>query len=163
MRTVKPLVAALSAISLLVGAAYGQGIERKAEPFSPQLVLPLAAPQERPAAPSAAPEPAAVSAPAPLQAWRIEPTDLRLDRVLRRWAEAAGWRIQWDAARHVELAGPNTFRGSFEQAVAQVLSTPGIRLSEYPLEGCIYPNTPPLLRITRQGEQAIECPSEFKQ
>jgi hypothetical protein len=37
------------------------------------------------------------------------------------------------------------------------LSSPGIRMSDFPLEACIYANTPPLVRITRQGEQTREC------
>ena len=36
----------------------------------------------------------------------------------------------------------------------------GIRQSDYPLEACIYANTPPLVRITRQGEQARECDAQ---
>ncbi|MDF2461910.1 MAG: hypothetical protein K0Q43_145 [Ramlibacter sp.] len=108
-----------------------------------------------------APPPVPVAAPVPT--WEIKATDVRLDRVMDRWAKDAGWRVQWDANRHVELAGPNIFKGSFQEVVAQVLATPGILLSDYPLEGCVYPNTPPMVRITRMGDQVNECPEEYKQ
>jgi hypothetical protein len=69
-------------------------------------------------------------------------------------------RIRWDADRHLLIGAPMTFRGADAfDAISQALATPGIANSEYPLEVCQYPNTPPLLRITRQGEQARDCPA----
>nr|WP_291740492.1 TcpQ domain-containing protein [Limnobacter sp. UBA1615] len=55
------------------------------------------------------------------------------------------------------IAAGTTFSGTFEYAVEQVLETPGIKNSEYPLEACVYNNEPPLLRITRLGDQKEEC------
>ena len=121
---------------------------------------PFVEPKASPFAPAAA-SAAVVTAPRLDHAWEVRTADMRIDRTLERWAQAAGWRVQWDATRHVEIGAPTTFRGSFEAAVRAVLATPGIRLSEFPLEGCLYPNNPPLLRITRQGEQAVECPTEY--
>ena len=151
-RLITNVVCAVAA--LCAGSSSAQFVDERAAAKQPAVTA-----AGVPTAPAAAAP--AEPLPPPEKAWEIKPTDLRLDRVLHRWAEEAGWRVQWDAARHVELAGPNTFRGSFESAVAQVLATPGIRMSEYPLEGCIYPNTPPLVRITRQGEQVSECPQEY--
>lgn len=99
------------------------------------------------------------SAGAPISArWEILPTDTRLATALERWAKQAGYSFRWDAERHALIEGAHTFLGTFEQAVRGALDTPGIALSAYPLESCIYPNNPPLLRITRKGEQAKDCP-----
>lgn len=131
--------------------AQHRAIQHSREPFVEAPVLPFA--------PAAAAN--GVIAPPAGRSWEVRTSDLRIDRTLERWAQAAGWRVQWDALRHVEIGAPTTFRGTFEAAVRALLATPGIRLSEFPLEGCLYPNDPPLLRITRQGEQFHECPREY--
>lgn len=163
------------AVAATCTASLGQSVRASSETFHvPPVPLALPVAPLLPPTPPAPPVEAAAAAvvpllpaakvpePEPEPSWEIKATDFRLDRVLERWSQQAGWRLQWDAARHVELSGPNVFRGSFESAVAQVLSTPGIRMSEFPLEGCIYPNTPRLMRITRMGDQVNECPVEFK-
>lgn len=94
----------------------------------------------------------------PVQIWEVQASDVRLATTLDRWAKKAGYRLQWDAVQHVLISATTSFSGTFEEAVQKVLSTPGIRLGPYPLEACVYENTPPLLRVTRQGEQAKECP-----
>lgn len=86
--------------------------------------------------------------------WQILASDVRLDNTLNRWASVAGMRMLWDAKQHVMLSAEDTFVGSFEQALERVLSSPAIRLSDYPLQACVYPNSPPLLRITRLGDQS---------
>lgn len=152
-----------TALVLGISAAGAQTIQRSAQPFVEMPSLPFA--------PAAAPKKSESAAPAPtslpagavkVERWEVRTSDIRIDRTLERWAQQAGWRVQWDAARHVEVGAPTAFSGSFEQAVKATLNTPGIRLSEFPLEACIYPNDPPLLRVTRQGEQSVECPMEFK-
>lgn len=94
----------------------------------------------------------------PAEKWDVLASDVRLATTFERWAKKAGWRIQWDAARHFLIDSTSSFHGTFEEAVTAALMTPGIRLGAYPLEACIYANTPPLIRITRQGEQTQECP-----
>jgi hypothetical protein len=94
--------------------------------------------------------------PKPIQ-WELRTEDVRLDKALRRWAKEAGYTLRWDADRYVLIAANSTFTGTFESAVEQVLDTPGIKLSEYPLEACVYANEPPLMRITRLGDQKLEC------
>lgn len=94
--------------------------------------------------------------PKPIQ-WELRTDDVRLDRAFRRWAQEAGYTLRWDADRYVLIAATTTFTGTFENAVEQVLDTPGIKLSEYPLEACVYANEPPLIRITRLGDQKEEC------
>ena len=159
-------LALAASVQCLPAPAGAQAIERSSQPFPGGAGLPFAPAAEaiapRSVAPVQVPDAPAATAASSAAAWEIRSTDVRLDRVLERWAQGAGWRLQWDAARHVELAGPTVFRGTFESAVAQVLQTPGIRLSEYPLEGCIYANTPRLMRITRLGDQVNECPEEYK-
>jgi hypothetical protein len=89
--------------------------------------------------------------------WEIRLTDLRLDRALQRWAQQAGYSFRWDADRYLMIGAHSTYGGDIEQAIEAVLKTPGIRASEYPLEACVYRNTPPLIRITRLGDQTDEC------
>ncbi len=89
--------------------------------------------------------------------WEVKTSDITLLRTFERWSVAAGYKLKWDAAKNFLIGAPDIYTGSFEMALQTVLSSAGIRLSDYPLEACIYANTPPLVRITRQGEQAREC------
>ncbi len=89
--------------------------------------------------------------------WDIRLADMRLDRALQRWAQQAGYSLRWDADRYVVIGANARYTGNLEQAVEAVLSTPGIRSSAYPLEACVYANHPPLIRITRLGDQTDEC------
>jgi hypothetical protein len=107
--------------------------------------------------PAAAASPVAVFRVATVPRWEVLTSDMTLSKTLARWAQEAGYRLQWDAPRNFLIGAPTGFSGDFETAVSALLSTPGIRLSEYPLEACVYSNSPPLLRITRYGEQAREC------
>jgi len=84
-------------------------------------------------------------------------SDVTLAKTLERWAAAAGHKLKWDAARNFLIGAPDVYVGTFEEALQHVLRSPGIRFSDYPLEACLYANTPPLVRITRLGEQAREC------
>jgi hypothetical protein len=89
--------------------------------------------------------------------WSVLTKDVNLANTFQRWAGLAGWNVRWDAAKHVLVEAPDTFTGTFEEAVAAQLSSPGIAMSSYPLEVCFYPNTPPLARISRKGDQNEEC------
>jgi hypothetical protein len=89
--------------------------------------------------------------------WSVLVQDITLERTLQRWSAQAGVRLKWDAPRSFLIGAPDTIEGSFETALKTVLGSAGIRQSEYPLEACIYANVPPLVRITRQGEQSREC------
>lgn len=95
--------------------------------------------------------------PTALNRWEVKTSDITLYRTLERWSTAAGYKLKWDAGKNFLIGAPDIYAGSFESALQSVLSSSGIRLSDYPLEACIYANTPPLVRITRQGEQAREC------
>lgn len=106
--------------------------------------------------------PAGVGVPAvagSVRTFEVRLADIKLSTAMARWATDTGVRLRWDADKHVLVGAPMTFTAnSAFEAVAQALSTPGIKNSEYPLEVCEYPNQPPLLRVTRQGEQAKDCP-----
>ena len=94
--------------------------------------------------------------PAPAR-WAVLVQDITLERTLQRWGAQAGVRLKWDAQRNFLIGAPDTIEGTFETALKTVLGSAGIRQSDYPLEACIYANDPPLVRITRQGEQSREC------
>jgi hypothetical protein len=89
--------------------------------------------------------------------WEVQTQDITLARTLERWATSAGYKLRWDADRNFLVAATDRYEGTFESAVQAVLNSAGIRQSDYPLEACIYANRPPLVRITRLGEQAREC------
>lgn len=92
--------------------------------------------------------------------WSVLVQDITLARTLERWGAQAGYRVKWDAQRNFLIGAPDSVEGTFEAALKAILNSSGIRQSDYPLEACIYANTPPLVRITRQGEQARECDAQ---
>lgn len=97
------------------------------------------------------------------QAWNVKAADVRLATTFERWAKESTeqgrpYSVLWDAGNHVLIEAPTQYRGTFLDAVEQALKSPSILESDYPLEACEYPNSPPVIRITRQGEQAKECP-----
>ena len=92
--------------------------------------------------------------------WSVRVQDITLARTLERWGAQAGYRVKWDAQRNFLIGAPDSVEGSFETALKAILNSAGIRQSDYPLEACIYANTPPLVRITRQGEQTRECDAQ---
>ncbi|MES2887749.1 MAG: TcpQ domain-containing protein [Pseudomonadota bacterium] len=152
------------ALSLLITAgpvqAAGPGDEIIARPAGVKLpITPYAGERERLAAASGVVAPVMVSttARAPVAEWEVKASDVTLARTLERWATNAGYKLKWDASRNFLIGASDVYTGSFESALQTVLSSAGIRLSDYPLEACIYTNTPPLVRITRQGEQSREC------
>lgn len=89
--------------------------------------------------------------------WDVRSDDLNLANLFARWGKEAGYVVRWDARKNAMVEGPDRIAGSFEDALTFVLSGPGIASSAYPLEVCFYPNTPPLARITRKGDQDKEC------
>lgn len=141
-------------ISALAALACAAGPARAAEPFQ-AVAQPWrsAGATALPVAPYAGDAP---SGPAVAQ-WSVLTQDITLARTLERWGAQAGYRVKWDAQRNFLIGAPDSVEGTFETALKAILNSAGIRQSDYPLEACIYANTPPLVRITRQGEQAREC------
>lgn len=113
-------------------------------------------PERLPDAPPTAPSMRA-SPPPEARRWEVMATDVTLAKTFERWSAAAGHKLKWDAARNFLIGAPDVYVGTFEEALQHVLRSPGIRFSDYPLEACVYANTPPLVRITRLGEQVREC------
>lgn len=92
----------------------------------------------------------------PSQQWAVLASDIRLETTLERWAKDAGYRLIWDADRHVLISAADHFVGSLPDAISRVLNSPAIRDSDYPLEAVFYSNTPPVIRITRLGDQSTK-------
>ncbi|MBX9936126.1 MAG: TcpQ domain-containing protein [Burkholderiaceae bacterium] len=86
--------------------------------------------------------------------WAVLTSDVRLETTLERWAKDAGYRLIWDADRHILISAADQFVGTLPDAINRVLNSPAIRDSDYPLEAVFYSNTPPVIRITRLGDQS---------
>lgn len=85
--------------------------------------------------------------------WSVMPNDIRLENTLERWTKEAGYKLVWDADRHILISAGDQFNGTLTEAINRLLSSPAIRESDYPLEAVIYNNNPPVIRITRLGDQ----------
>lgn len=94
---------------------------------------------------------------APIESWEIDLKDIHLANTFARWGEKKGWTVLWDAPKNIMIEATSVFQGSLPDAIDQVLRSPGIANSAFPLEACVYPNTPPLVRITLKDEQKSEC------
>lgn len=101
--------------------------------------------------------PGASSAAGSVARWQLQLQDVTVYAAFSRWAKTAGWRVLWDADKHLLIDTPDVISGDFEQALAAVVGSPSVANGSYPLEVCFYPNTPPLARITKRGEQAKDC------
>jgi hypothetical protein len=89
--------------------------------------------------------------------WDINLKDIHLGNTFARWGQSKGWTVIWDAPKNIMIEATSVFTGELPEAINQVLSSPGIANSAFPLEACVYPNTPPLVRITLKGEQEVDC------
>ncbi len=145
------------ALSMMFGAAHAADtLEKIPQPYR-------SAASGLPVSPYAGGSPASGAgsgASAATQLWDVRTQDITLAHTLERWAGRVGYRIKWDAQRNFLIGAPDSIEGTFEAALQALLGSAGIRQSDYPLEACIYANTPPLVRITRQGEQAGECDAQ---
>ncbi len=157
--TRKSALGAVSALSTERQASQA-GTSQKAQPVSDSGVTTVDRPfgataQEAPLpiAPFVAPPPPVK--PVPVPKWEVQIADINLLNTFQRWGTQAGYRIKWDASRHVLVDASGVIEGSFENAVEAVLASPGIRQSEYPLEVCFYANQ--VARVTRRAEQQKEC------
>lgn len=155
-----PLLALFALAAVLHSTAHAQEFETLDRPFRAVEMLPVA-PYRAPAAAAAAPPgvrgQTVLATAVATQRWDIQVKDINVYGTFQRWARDANWQVRWDAGKHVLIEAPDTLHGSFEDAVRSVLESPGIAMGPYPLEVCFYPNTPPLARVTRKGDQAKEC------
>ena len=138
-------------LAVVAGPALAaDSFQSMARPWHAAAEAPLPVAPYAPAAPPATADGASAR-------WSVLVQDITLARTLERWGAQAGYRVKWDAQRNFLIGAPDSVEGTFEMALKAILGSAGIRQSDYPLEACIYANTPPLVRITRQGEQAREC------
>ncbi len=145
-------------VTVLAASACASGLALAGESFQ-TVAQPWRAPGE--AALPVVPYVGAVATdPAAATHWSVLVQDITLARTLERWGAQAGYRVKWDAQRNFLIGAPDSVDGTFETALKAILNSAGIRQSDYPLEACIYANTPPLVRITRQGEQTRECDAQ---
>ncbi len=93
---------------------------------------------------------------APVRTWTTLITDVRLETTLDRWSREAGYKLVWDADRQILISAADQFTGTISDAINRVLSSPAIRDSDYPLEAVFYANNPPVIRITRLGDQPVK-------
>lgn len=142
-------ICATAAALLLAGGAQAQGIQRKAEPYSLQPVLPIAAPVTAP--------PLSVSAiPLPAAGFAVSPADRSIREALARWSRDSGWvhePIHWTLDRDFPVAaaaGPELFGGEFKTAVRVLLSS--TELTDRPVQPCFYTN-----RVVRVIPKAELC------
>lgn len=135
-----------------------------AEPTSAAAAVAIVVPPAKPAVPKTVPK-FVVAEPTETvvhttgnKLYEVKLSDIRLSTAFERWGHENNVRIRWDADKQV-LVEATVFSGTnVLDAIGQALLTPGIANSDYPLEACEYPNTPKLIRITRRGEQAKDCP-----
>ncbi len=125
------------------------------DPLSmPASAAPISAPLASP--PSPAPLPIAPSVPvanpatpvAP-NAWRAE-AGATLDQVLYSWAKIAGWEVVYDANYLYPLSAGGTFAGTFEEAVASLLS--GFAHASPPIVGKLYTGNKVLVITAQETE-----------
>lgn len=149
----------LVAVACLLPAYAGTLIIEE-EPAAPKADAPAAgaAPATTSSAVAVTPVGSAKIVATSVRTWRIESGDIRLSTTLERWTKEAGYNLIWDAQKQVLLSAKDSFDGTLEEALARVLRSPAIARSDYPLEACFYPNQPPVVRVTRKGDQAEECP-----
>lgn len=146
-----PVASTFAVLACVVGMTRaGEPFRAVAQPWHPagEAALPVAPYVGNPAGAST------------LAHWSVLTQDITLARTLERWGAQAGYRVKWDAQRNFLIGAPDSVEGTFETALKAILNSAGIRQSDYPLEACIYANTPPLVRITRQGEQARKCDAQ---
>jgi hypothetical protein len=132
------------------------GVSGQAAPVVPSAAARTAvAASETPAAGVPGAPEGRVGTPAP-SAWEVRTADVHLENTFKRWAQLAGYQLLWDTDRQVLIPATDSFAGSLPEAINRVLTSPAIRHSDHPLEAVIYSNNPPLIRITRLGEQQIQ-------
>jgi Toxin co-regulated pilus biosynthesis protein Q len=83
------------------------------------------------------------------QPWQVRLQDKTLSQTLFRWAQTAGWQIQWDAERDHPIEASFQIEATFVQALKIVMES--LADSEYPLQAVLNPQTRSM-RIVRHNE-----------
>ena len=83
------------------------------------------------------------------QTWQVLLQDKTLSQTMFRWAQAAGWQIQWDAERDHPIEASIEIQATFVQALKMVMES--LADSEYPLQAVLNPQTRSM-RVVRHNE-----------
>lgn len=83
------------------------------------------------------------------KAWQVLVQDKTLSQTLFRWAQTAGWQIQWDAERDHPIEASFQIQATFVQALKIVMES--LVDSEYPLQAVLNAQTRSL-RVVRHNE-----------
>ena len=83
------------------------------------------------------------------QTWQVLLQDKTLSQTLFRWAQAAGWQIQWDAERDHPIEASIEIQATFVGALKMVMES--LADSEYPLQAVLNPQTRSM-RVVRHNE-----------
>jgi len=81
--------------------------------------------------------------------WQVLLQDKTLSQTLFRWAQVAGWQIQWDAERDHPIEASIQIQATFVQALKMVMES--LADSEYPLQAVLNPQTRSM-RVVRHNE-----------
>ncbi len=81
--------------------------------------------------------------------WQVQLQDKTLSQTLFRWAQTAGWQIQWDAERDHPIEATIQIQATFVQALKMVMES--LADSEYPLQAVLNPQTRSM-RVVRHNE-----------
>jgi len=83
------------------------------------------------------------------QRWQVLLQDKTLSQTMFRWAQAAGWQIQWDAERDHPIEASIEIQATFVGALKMVMES--LADSEYPLQAVLNPQTRSM-RVVRHNE-----------
>jgi len=89
------------------------------------------------------------SADGEVRSWQVLLQDKTLSQTLFRWAQTAGWQIQWDAERDHTIEASLQIQATFVQALKMVMES--LVGSEYPLQAVLNPQTRSM-RVIRHNE-----------
>ena len=93
--------------------------------------------------------PSSASAEGDPQRWQVLLQDKTLSQTMFRWAQAAGWQIQWDAERDHPIEASIEIQATFVGALKMVMES--LADSEYPLQAVLNPQTRSM-RVVRHNE-----------
>ncbi|MGY8527628.1 toxin co-regulated pilus biosynthesis Q family protein [Paracidovorax citrulli] len=111
---------------------------------------PQGAPKPQAEALVVAPPVAIPAPPVAVPLWSINQNDKNVREALHRWARNSGWQLAWDISKDIEITGEAEYRGSFEEALTQLLQD--LQGAEVALSACVYDNN--MARIVRS---TVEC------
>lgn len=86
----------------------------------------------------------------PKEVWAVSPQDVNVRRALTRWADKAGWQVEWQASEDVLISSSASFEGDFKSAVDQLFGA--LTTTDVGLVPLRYKNK--VIRVTESGKRA---------